>query len=297
MPDPQTNLNLLESGAIDFNLIAPAQEAILRKSAAKLAFYAVPTALIAGIALNLSHAPLDDPVVRRAIVQSIDRDAISQKVTFGRYPVADSDRPRFSWAFDPTVKEPPYDPDAADAALDAAGWNWTPGVRVKNGRRLELTYVQFPETATGVRVATLVQRELHDRGFDVTLKSITNAQLFLPASEGGILATGRFDLAYVPWAMGADPDDRFLLGCAGAEKNYMRYCNPAVDRLEGEAVSEPNRLERRARYRAIDRIVARDVPIVYLFNPSYVWAYRPQLRGFAPNAFIPTWNAYDWSLR
>jgi peptide/nickel transport system substrate-binding protein len=257
----------------------------------------VPTALIAGLALNVSNPPLDDPRVRRAIAQSIDRDAISQKLTFGRYPVADSDRPRFSWAYDPAVKEPRYDPDGADRALDAAGWKWTPGVRMKNGRRLELTYVQFPETATGVRVATMVQRELHDRGFDVTLKSISNAQLFLPAAEGGMLATGRFDLAYVPWAMGADPDDRFLLGCANAGKNYMRYCDATVDWLEGEAVADPNRLQRRARYVEIDKIVAHDVPIVYLFNPSYVWAYRPQLRGFAPNAFIPTWNAYDWSLR
>jgi peptide/nickel transport system substrate-binding protein len=258
----------------------------------------VPTALIAGIALNVSHPPLDDPRVRRAIAQSIDRAGISTKITFGRYPVADSDRPRFSWAYDPQIREPAYDPAAADAALDAAGWHRSPdGVREKNGRRLELTYVQFPETATGVRVATLVQRELHDRGFDVTLKSISNAQLFLPASEGGVLALGRFDMAYIPWAMGADPDDRFLLGCVGAGKNYMRYCDPAVDRLEGAAVADPNRLERREQYRAIDRIVARDVPILYLFNPSYVYAYRPQLQGFAPNAFIPTWNAYDWSLR
>jgi peptide/nickel transport system substrate-binding protein len=298
VPDPQTNLNLLQTGGIDFNLIAPAQVAILQKSAPDLAYVAVPTALIAGIALNVSHPPLDDPRVRRAIAQSIDRGAISAKITFGRYPVADSDRPRFSWAYDPQIREPGYDPAAADAALDAAGWHLSPGgVREKNGRRLELTYVQFPETATGVRVATLVQRELHDRGFDVTLKSISNAQLFLPATEGGVLALGGFDMAYVPWAMGADPDDRFLLGCAGAVKNYMRYCDPAVDRLEGEAVADPNRLERRERYRAIDRIVARDVPIVYLFNPSYVYAYRPHLLGFAPNAFIPTWNAYDWSLR
>ena len=88
VPDPQTNANLLQSGAIDFNLIAPAQEAMLRKSSAKLDYIAVPTALIAGIALNVSHPPLDDPRVRRAIVQSIDRAAISQKITFGRYPVA-----------------------------------------------------------------------------------------------------------------------------------------------------------------------------------------------------------------
>ena len=97
--------------------------------------------------------------------------------------------------------------------------------------------------------------------------------------------------------MGADPDDRFLLGCTGAAKNYMRYCDPVVDDLEARAATDPSRERRKALYAGIDRIVARDVPIVYLFNPTYVYAFAPHLAGFAPNAFVPTWNAYDWSLR
>ena len=298
VPDPQTNLTLLQSGALDFNLVAPAQWAALRRSGAALRYAQAPTALIAGIALNVTHPPLDDPRVRRALVQSIDRAGISAKIALGRYPVADSDRPRFSWAYDAGVREPAFDPPAADRAFDAAGWlRGVGGVRRKHGVPLELTYVQFPETTTGVRTAEVVQRELFERGLDVTLKSISNAQLFLPAREGGALAAGRFDLAYVPWAMGADPDDRFLLGCAGGAKNYMRYCDPAVDRLEAEAASEPDRAKRQAAYEEIDRRVARDVPIVYLFNPTYIYAYAPRLAGFAPNAFVPTWNAYAWRLK
>jgi peptide/nickel transport system substrate-binding protein len=96
--------------------------------------------------------------------------------------------------------------------------------------------------------------------------------------------------------MGADPDDRFLLGCTGALKNYMRYCDPAVERLEAEAESVPDRARRAAAYQTIDRIVARDVPIIYLFNPTYIYAYDPRLHGFAPNAFVPTWNAYAWRV-
>jgi peptide/nickel transport system substrate-binding protein len=296
VPDPATNLTFLEAGDIDFNLIAPAQAPALARVAG-LSYVEVPTALIAGIAANLARPPLDDPFVRRAIALSIDRRGISAKITLGRYPVADSDRPRFSWAYDPAIREPAYDPQAADAAFEAAGWYWGPdGVRVKFGRRLALTYVQFPETTTGVRVATFVQAELRQRGVDVTIKSISNAQLFLPAAEGGTLAAGKFDLAYVPWQMGADPDDRFLFGCSGAEKNYMRYCNGAVERLEARASVDPSQPSRRDAYRAIDRIVAKDVPIVYLFNPNYIYAYRTRLHGFAPNAFSPTWNAYAWSV-
>jgi ABC-type transport system substrate-binding protein len=76
----------------------------------------------------------------------------------------------------------------------------------------------------------------------------------------------------------------------------MRYCNRDVERLERKAVAEPHESERRDAYLAIDRIVARDVPIVYLFNAGYVYAYNTRLHGFAPNSFSPTWNAYNWSL-
>jgi len=69
-----------------------------------------------------------------------------------------------------------------------------------------------------------------------------------------------------------------------------------VERLERKAVAEPHEYERRAAYLAIDRIVARDVPIVYLFNAGYVYAYNTRLHGFAPNGFSPTWNAYNWSF-
>ncbi len=298
VPDPETNLTLLRSGRVDFNLIAPAQQVTLERTAVDTRYAYAATALIAGIALQTTHPPLDDVRVRRALAASIDRNGISRKITLGRYPVADSDRPRFSWAYDPSVRQPAFDPAAADRAFDAAGWRRGPdGMRQKGKRHLALTYVQFPETATGVRTAAVVQRELYERGVAVTIKSISNAQLFLPARDGGTLAGGAFDLAYVPWSMGADPDDRFLFGCKHAAANYMRYCDRTVARLERVAVSEPSQAARRTTYRAIDRIVARDVPIIYLFNPTYIYAYRPRLSGFAPNAFVPTWNAYKWRVK
>jgi peptide/nickel transport system substrate-binding protein len=161
---------------------------------------------------------------------------------------------------------------------------------------LALTYVYFPESTTGVRAAALVEEGLRRRGVALALKSISNAQLFLPERDGGVLASGKFDLAYVPTQMGADPDDSFLLSCAGAVKNYMRYCDPAVDRLETQAMANPSQDRRRRAYAQIDRIVARDVPLLYLFNPTYPYAYRTRLHGFAPNAFTPTWNAWSWSV-
>ncbi|HEY0396670.1 MAG TPA: peptide ABC transporter substrate-binding protein [Candidatus Elarobacter sp.] len=295
VPDPGTNFTLLQSGALDWNLMSPAQRASLGKPA-QLDFRTVPLTLVAGIAINTTHPPLDDVRVRRAVAASIDRDGIAKKITFGRYPVVDSAQPLGSWARDPAVHEPAYDPAAADRLLDAAGWKrGADGARVKDGQPLALTYVQFPESATGVRVATVVQSELGARGFRITIKSLSNVQLFLPKSQGGALATGAFDMAYVPWPMGADPDDAFLLTCNG-NANVMRWCDRDVDRLEAEAVVAPSRAERKRLYALIERRVADAVPIVYLFNPSYSYAYRTTLHGFYPNAFNPTWDAYRWSV-
>jgi len=151
------------------------------------------------------------------------------------------------------------------------------------------------QSARAERAAAFIERALHARGIDLTLKSVTNAKLFLPKSAGGALATGAFDLAYVPWPMGADPDDSFLLTCAGSG-NVMRWCDPQVDALERRALVAPEQAERKALYAAIEQRVAAAVPIVYLFDPSYIYAYRTALRGFAPNAFNPTWNAADWRL-
>lgn len=293
VPNPQTNLVMLRSGALDWNLIAPSQKTQLAGSG-DVAFVSVPTSVVAGLVINTAHVPYDDVRVRRAIAMSIDRATISQKITLGAYPITDMLQPQFSWAFDPRVKEPGFDPAGADRLLDAAGWLRGPdGIRRKSGQPLELTYVQFPETVTGVRTATLAQAELRARGFDANIKSVSNAQLFLP--RVGTLASGGFDVAYVPFTMGADPDDSSILGCKGAS-NYARWCDAQVDALERRALSAPTQGARKSLYGRIARIVARDVPILYLFDASYVYAYRTRLRGFSPNAFLPTWNAADWRL-
>ena len=296
IPDPQTNLVMLRSGQLDWNLIAPVQQRTLR-GAPDIAFTYVPTAVVAGLVLNLKHPPLDDVRVRRAIALSVNRAEISKNITLGRYPVTNVLQPQFSWAYDPAVKEPAYDPAAADAALDRAGWRrGAGGMREKHGQTLSLVYVQFPESMTGVRVATAVQAQLRKRGIAVEIKSVTNAQLFLPGSRGGTLASGQFDMAYVPFTMGSDPDDSSVLAC-NAPSNYMRYCDAQVDAWERAALSSTSQTLRKRLYARIQRRVAADVPILYLFNADYIYAYRLQLRGFAPNAFLPTWNAAAWSIR
>jgi peptide/nickel transport system substrate-binding protein len=289
--DPGTNLLMLRTAALDWNLIAPVQYGMISGDP-RLRFIVTPTSVVAALVMNAAHAPLDDPRVRRAIAMSIDRKAISDKITLGKYPVTNMIQPQFSWAFDPSIHQPDYDPRAADVAFDGAGWRRGPdGMRRRNGVPMHLVYVAFPETVSGMRIATVVQAALRERGVSVTVKSISNSQLFLPKT--GTLATGNFDLAYVPFTMGADPDDSDALMC-GAPSNYMHWCDAQVDALESQALAHVSQAVRRSLYAQIARRVADQVPLLYLFNARYTYAYRNGLDGFAPNPFLPTWNAWEW---
>ena len=69
--------------------------------------------------------------------------AISDKITFKRYPVVDTAQPLGSWARDPACTCRPTIRPPRTSLLDAAGWRRGPdGVRAKDGRRLALTYVR-----------------------------------------------------------------------------------------------------------------------------------------------------------
>jgi peptide/nickel transport system substrate-binding protein len=157
-----------------------------------------------------------------------------------------------------------------------------------------LTFVTFPEGDTAVRTAEYVQAMLRERGIEVAIKKVSVAQLYLPASVGGILLSGRFDLAYFAWRAGADPDDVDLVGCRGVA-NYAGFCEPSVDQLEEIALMHDDRSTRTRAYVAIQRALARELPYDFLYAPRYSFAVHDEVHGFAPTPFSPTATAWAWS--
>ena len=295
VPSTNTDLTLLRTGELDWSLLSPAQRLALR-GAEEVRFIYAPFAGFGAIALNCrpggffaAHA------ARLAIAMAIDRRRLSDGATGGQYPVTDSDQPPFAWAFDPKARLPSYDPRAADRLLDGLGWpRDRTGMRAKNGRRLALTFVVFPESDTAVRTAVYVQQMLQRRGIDVSIDRVTLARFYLPAEQGGALMSGRFDLAYFAWRSGEDPDDSDLVAC-GAPSNYSGLCDERLDALEKRAVLELDPAKRKATYARLQELLDDRLPYIYLYAPRYGFAVRGGLRGFDPTPFSPLWNSYDWS--
>jgi ABC-type transport system substrate-binding protein len=70
-----------------------------------------------------------------------------------------------------------------------------------------------------------------------------------------------------------------------------------MDAAQSAGRSTYDTAARKRAYARSQELLARDVPIVFLFWPKDVAAFNRRLRGFSPNPDVPSWNAQEWSLR
>ncbi|HEX3672535.1 MAG TPA: peptide ABC transporter substrate-binding protein [Candidatus Cybelea sp.] len=253
-----------------------------------------------GIELNLSHPPLDDTRVRRAIAAALDKAAFTVEVTHGQNTTATEDLPNWLWAFDPSVRSVPFDPSSARALLASDGWIAGPdGVVRKAGQPLELTLTTDSVTAAHRADSLLVQAALRRVGISVHVKYYPLDLLYAPAGMGGIQHGGKFDILVYTWYAGIDPDNSSQLTCENFPPhgyNDMRYCSRRMDALQAVALTRYDRRTRKAAYSKIEHLLSVDNPSVYFWWQRQQEAISADFHGFAPNPVIESWNAWQWSI-
>ena len=250
--------------------------------------------------LNLAHPPLDDVRVRRAIARAIDRAGLVKRLAYGTADVGFADIPPALYGASARDDVNAYDPAAARRLLDAAGWKPGPdGVRVREGKRLELVMAGFAGSASARAVDVQVQSELREVGIDAQIKDYAAATYFAPAAAGGPLAAGNFDLATTNWLSGTDLDDSVLFTCAARPpngRNYENYCSQEMDALQREALRTYDDTKRRALYAKIEALLVRDVPMAFISHPK-VRVYRnADLHRPQPNGVTLWWHVAQWSF-
>ncbi|MDQ6780350.1 MAG: peptide ABC transporter substrate-binding protein [Candidatus Eremiobacteraeota bacterium] len=252
------------------------------------------------LTFNLRHAPLDAHNVRLAISQAIDRGYILRTVLHGAARLAESDQPPFSWAYDPAVRAPGYDPVAAAQHLDAAGWKVArDGVRMKQGRRFELVYAYDVTNGDSARIGTVVQSMLRKIGIALQLKGYPNSLYYAAKAGGGILNNGLFDVAHEGWIGGVDPDDQTLWTCDERPPggfNHSFVCDPRIDAQERVALRSYDRAVRRRAYDRVQELLRDDLPVLFLYWSMRNDSVRDSLHGFRPAPSVSEfWNAWEWN--
>ncbi|GAA2620990.1 ABC transporter substrate-binding protein [Dactylosporangium fulvum] len=178
VPDGTSRFAALQSGQVHvIDVVEPQNAAAVKGIPTLRTLIAARPGEPVELELNSGRAPFDDIRVRQAFFASIDVDGALRSVYLGTVQRATSllsSATRFNVAAPPHV----YDPAAAAALLDQAGWSSrdADGYRTRAGKRLSvvLPYSRFIPLETGFYEQ--LQATAKKTGFEVQLQPLETAK-------------------------------------------------------------------------------------------------------------------------
>ncbi|HKQ62107.1 MAG TPA: ABC transporter substrate-binding protein [Candidatus Polarisedimenticolaceae bacterium] len=219
------------------------------------------------LGLNTRMPPLDQAWLRQAITHAIDRQAIAADAPQTRRE-ATGILPPGMFGYSPDLKGLEYDPGRSRALLAEAGH---PG-----GNGLAPLDLYNPSrSAASLRLLEQVRSDLSAVGIRLELHNISWTEMNQRLDRGSAPA---FLLAWI--ADLSDPDS-FLrsLFQADGSGNYFAYRDPGTDALLETGAGLTNPVERARFYRALERRILDEAPLVPLYHSIGLLATRDRVHG------------------
>ena len=222
--------------------------------------------------VNTREGALADPRVRQALMHAIDREQVVEQafMGLGNTKVGPFGA-GFFWAYDEATDYSnlyPYDPAKARQLLAEAG--------VGN---LTLRFVYDSARGPFRTAGEIIRDNLRQVGINIQLvpleRSVMVEQVYTRAA---------FDLSMQSFTSSGDPIlgyHRIYVTAAPGTPfvNATGYSNPEVDALLQQAVSVFDFDERAQLYRRASEILARDLPVLVLFDELATEVSNKRLRG------------------
>jgi peptide/nickel transport system substrate-binding protein len=280
VPDTVMRTLQLRSGDLDFvqNALEPDSVRHLEASDADLTVTLTPYDASQYLGFNHRHRALADVRVRRAIALAIDRDAIVEHLLEGQAEPATGLLPPQHPYYSSRVRRFARDTERARTLLDEAGFADPDGAGPLPRLRLRYT---TSTVELRRRIAEVVAANLGEVGIAVSIESYEWGTFF------DDIARGDYDLYSLAWVGIRDADlyrlafHSQMIPPAGANRGF--FANARMDRQTVRGRSDADPAVRRAAYRRVQRIAARQLPYVPLWWPSNVVVSTKRLEGFTPH--------------
>ncbi|MCE5193082.1 MAG: ABC transporter substrate-binding protein [Candidatus Cryosericum sp.] len=252
---------------------------------------------------NISSPWFSDKRVRQAFYYGIDRALVTKKAMVGNDPVL-SPISSGSAYYKPVLAKYTYDPDKANALLDAAGWKWNAAhtQRTLPDGTAAVLKVPFSQGAAfREREITLMQPMLTKLGitmqhdpmdFDALLDSETNGT-FIITLHG--VSFDNYDPYGSVLSFRSDQIPTQANGMQG--QNVTRYKSADMDKWLYAAQAATTSAALNEAYSHIQDIFAEDLPTFYLEQRMYPDEVRKGLKGydhFFSSTVYNVWNVQYW---
>ncbi len=283
VPEAITRRAMLQSGDLHIAQVLPPASIRILANYDDIAIQTKSIGRCRMAAFNLNREPFRDKRVRLAVNHAVNREDLVRYVLDGVGEMASTlFPPEIFWA-NTRLEGFEYDPDKARQLLDKAGWTDTDGdgVRDKNGNPLSFRIITYPERAALPPTAEVIQDQLSKVGMDTDLEvlQVGACKKRRDAGEFGMFIVGR-GLLFVP-----DPD--YNLGKDYFSENTIKpgwgafhYQNEEVDRLIKRGRTTFDTEKRKKVYDRIQKVLLRDVPMIYLNYYTNVAGVRKSVSGY-----------------
>lgn len=287
--DENTDFTQLQTGELDLWALINGVSAQRVRTLPGKAVTTTPGGIVSGVYFNTQRPSVSDVRVRRALRLATDQQSIVRKIALGnglaqRSVIAASNPDYLDL---PLTK---YDPKAAAALLDAAGWKRGPGgMRSKNGVPLTVDLAIPSGYLPSANLANILHDDWGAIGVNVTIHVWSDSQFFAPASESGVIQGGRFDAAlFSNGRASLYADFTSYYTCDAFPPNGFnadRYCDRKVDALNARYQQSFDAAERKRLAAQIQRLIDADVPGIVLYQRIFVSAFDNRLRGYDQSTF------------
>jgi peptide/nickel transport system substrate-binding protein len=292
VPESGVRVGGLQSGQFDAIDEVPAtDQESLKTSGADVVFGTIPN-LNPGIYHN-PYSPLgSDIALRQAVSKAINRDEIRDTLYSPGYPVPTGLVAASTPLFTDQSAALAYDPDAAAALLDSAGWVLQPdGGRARDGVRLEprLTYVAGSTRGASQQDLELIQQQLKAVGIALQLVPTT------PAEESANLnnvAEADYDFSS---GAGLSKDIDFLIGLfRSTNRRLGDFPDPELEKQVDALDFAETDQQRTAAAEALQRFIVEDADWIPVREATRVFATAPGVHGYridpyGESVFYDTW--------
>lgn len=255
--------------------------------------------------LNAGHIALQDKSVRQAIAMAFDRWEVNDQLFYGLYRIPGSfwyDSPYEDKSIEPW----PYDPVAAAALLDDAGWvdSNGDGTRDKDGVELVLHYATTAGNENRESIQLIVQQQMAEVGIGIRIENYSYDVIWNGYGDDGPAAQGLYDIA--EWSTAPadlpDPNDNAWL-CSeipSAENpaglNWSGVCIEELDDLMAQQAVSTDLNERIALFSQIEKIWKDEVFWLGVRTDTDFWSLSTNMINVKLSGVDSFWNAYEWDV-
>jgi peptide/nickel transport system substrate-binding protein len=276
LADEQTRITEFLSGGVDVIFDVPPDNIEQVKTTQGAVFAQQPGPHVWWVTLNTKRPPFDNVLVRQAANYAVNKDALTQDILKGTgTPAVGPIPPAITWAYTDQVTQYGYDPDRARSLLQQSGVLMP----------IDVTF-WVTESGSGMQspktMGTAIQADLAAVGINAQIQTFEWGAYL---NKYGAGLGDEAALAELSWMFDSGdpahmlPNNLYGPSCSPKGFNGGCYQNSQVDQLMDNALKLPDRDQRGAIYRQIQKIVADDAPWIFIDNQIQNMAASTRVSG------------------